>query len=908
MNILRHVMSLSLAVLLLVNTSDVNAQGACSSEFEIDLPLLSSTGAIDAEIQSILNTYAGSYLGTSAPSQWVLDQAKSDYEAYNITVNGDLISGNTVASFTSISFLKTFAQHLWYNPDDSEVQEMANNTVWLVCSQLCNGVLAKNVNSYSFRSFAVPAAFVSHILNSQAEALLAYAMEEHGAFHHFWVPEYNPDYNEINGAINTDYIYNVGLATLVYSANQSTADLRYLWMRGLKRWVERFTSYTYATLEGIKVDGSGFHHRTAYDDYMYAYNTASAMYNLLAGSTFEPSEANYLIFRDAIYAQLVIGNELELKPLSMAGRNPQARGVSLSQDGLKNIAIAGGKILGLNTADPILAGNYNRIFGVDADFNYTEKTPIEESNGFFQFNFANAGVFRKSNWLVTAKGFSDALWGSEIYVTQNRYGRYQSYGAVEVIYEGDKAFNSYDPETWNWNYNPGATTIVLPWEDLHGERGRVDEFQEKPFAGALAFKRSGSEVLSQTHGQIGVWGMDFQQSTNLGWGETHGPDTHNETFTFKKSVFTFDDVIVCLGSNINNDDVDNPTVTTLFQRRKTDYTPRINGRYARGTTELSGSEANFFVNNGTADFYNNSGQLDNYKTGFYLVEGNDNSTIWFGEQQTPNQDQVNPTDISSNEKDEYWIGYINHGTNPVDAQYEYMMFPNSTTDEMSTMHDAIQSEGKAYTVHQKDQSAHILEHKSGVWGYVVFENDVELVDKGLVKNVSSPSLIMYEASNDELLIAVSDPDLQFSARSNVPTSAQNTSITLEGTYSLSESNENVDVVHTNGQTVLDITTFNGLPEEVRLNGVATNVETKSTEKEVSVYPNPISKGKTLYIETKGLIGGQWNILTLGGILINKGDIHSNIQSLDCSTIGRGMYILKISDNNGVVSSSKISII
>lgn len=40
---------------------------------------------------------------------------------------------------------------------------------------------------------------------------------------------------------------------------------------------------------------------------------------------------------------------------------------------------------------------------------------------------------------------------------------------------------------------------------------------------------------------------------------------HNSTFVWHKSWFCFDDQIVCLGSDIANNDTGNPTVTTLFQ-------------------------------------------------------------------------------------------------------------------------------------------------------------------------------------------------------------------------------------------------------------------------------------------------------------------------------------------------------
>lgn len=59
--------------------------------------------------------------------------------------------------------------------------------------------------------------------------------------------------------------------------------------------------------------------------------------------------------------------------------------------------------------------------------------------------------------------------------------------------------------------------------------------------------------------------MDFKEVPNLGWGGKLVPCTHDASFTFRKSVFFFDDFILCVGSNISNNDKCHPTITTLFQ-------------------------------------------------------------------------------------------------------------------------------------------------------------------------------------------------------------------------------------------------------------------------------------------------------------------------------------------------------
>ncbi|EJW89525.1 chondroitinase, partial [gut metagenome] len=59
--------------------------------------------------------------------------------------------------------------------------------------------------------------------------------------------------------------------------------------------------------------------------------------------------------------------------------------------------------------------------------------PAPAPEGFFVYNYGSTGIFRRKNWMVTLKGYTTDVWGSEIYVKDNRYGRYQSYGSVQIM-------------------------------------------------------------------------------------------------------------------------------------------------------------------------------------------------------------------------------------------------------------------------------------------------------------------------------------------------------------------------------------------------------------------------------------------------------------------------------------------
>ncbi len=859
---------------LKLNGSFVSISLASSCPFTLtpDLSLDTSNATIELEINTAVDRFSDEYLGLSAPSTGELTTAESSYAALNINVSGGEITGNTLSNFDDVSFLKTFAQQLKFNPGDTAIQEKANNTVWLTGTQFCSGVLARDNTMYKYDNFARSTTLLNDFLDTEVKALFGYTLYVHSdSFEHFWEPTYDDAYQEINGSINTDLIFNISDAMLAYSLWYDTADERYQYMRGYKRFINRFFSYTSGTSDGIKADGSGFHHWTAYNNYMYSFNTAASLLSYLSETSFQVDESNYKIFSGAFYAQYIQANDDRVQALSSAGRNPQNRSNPLSQSALKTLAIAGGDILGLSTADPIFAGLYNRIYGVDPEFNYTTVSSYEE--GFFQFNHASAGLFRKDNWMAFNKGFSNNMWGSEIYTGQNRYGRYQSYGALEVIYPGDKETgNGYDVDTWDWNFNPGTTVINLPWENLHAERGRIDEMQQNRFVGTVNLNKKNSDLLSNNHGDYGLFAMDFQELEGQGFSTDHGGgEQHNDTFTFKKSNFYFDDIIVCLGSGITNDDATNSTITTLYQRLDNSG----NGAYVNGTEYTSTGENSF---SGAS----NNWLLSNYDTGFYLLSNTSTLKINKALQQTPNQNQIWPVDYSGNATDTYYTGYIDHGTNPSNESYEYVLKPSSSVSEMQALHTTIQGGNKPYTVHQQDANAHIVEHEAkNVWGYAFF-NSATSLSYDYITDVNASCLVMteYNATDQTLLVSLSNPDIGLNIRDYSPSLVVQKQITLQGEWYFASTNSDVSILSSSvTETVIEFTTVDGLSYEVLLKQGTEPCGTTTTFSS-GTWDNgiPTNTSKTIITETYNTTSGDINSCSL--------EIRSNVDV----TIANGDYI------------------
>lgn len=322
--------------------------------------------------------------------------------------------------------------------------------------------------------------------------------------------------------------------------------------------------------------------------------------------------------------------------------------------------------------------------------------------------------------MISTKGFNQYNWDYEIDSTNNVFGRYISYGNTEIILDSGRINSGLDISNgWNYNRWPGTTTINLPLLSLPDSRHRA--FSDETFTGGVSSK-----------GEYGVFSMKMHDTV------------FNPSFRANKSWFYFGDEIICLGSDIKNDDTKNKTETTLFQ------------------LNMNGSEMPFYNNSATAitDFPYNSTISDNsrvwmvdpYGNGYIVPDAN-GLTIERGVQESYYKAGTNnyPTTTGN-----YTTAFINHGTAPKAAGYEYVILPQKSPAEV-----AAAAENLSYSVLRKDNKAHVLKHnKYNTIGYAVFDPSITL-DYGAINKVDTPVLMM-ERNNSEgnIVLSLSDPDLR----------------------------------------------------------------------------------------------------------------------------------------------------
>ncbi|WP_017257330.1 polysaccharide lyase family 8 super-sandwich domain-containing protein [Pedobacter arcticus] len=603
-----------------------------------------------------------------------------------------------------------------------------------------------------------------------------------------WSHEYNKIY-ELNPTPgqNTDFVH-IKLTFLFETAcaltsnNEAVSDLKYL-----KNFLERNTDISQGFRDGIKPDGTGFHHQSHQMSYMYAFATWVDRAYALKGTAFKISQGAYDNMAFAYKSIFLESSKGGVYANSESGRTPFPTKIPINDVQFRRLVEIGGDIIG-EPFEPEMAALYNYTYSVS-----TYATPAKDYDGFYAYNYANLGVKKSGNWTAVMKGLTSYLFGTEIYPTQNRYGRYQSYGSLEILYNGTLEDSGYilNGAGWDWNYMPGATTVVLPFNKLQAQQSRADEYQVNDFAGALSL------------GKNGIFGIDFQQRN------TNYYTTSN--LKFKKSVFAFDNILICLGSDISVSNNQGSVVSNLFQTVSTTAAPTMNN-----------NSTNPEVRNPFASSYS---LATNYKwltssqgTGFYLPAGNDSYKVELGTQTTP--DYTSLTGAETNTAN-FTRAYLIHGNQPLasaPAKYEYVVAPGVTPTEMKDLATTLET-GNVYTVLNQTADFHAIKYiPENTTAYVFFKYKMG-VNVGLVTSVSEQALInVKEYDTDKVLVTINNPNLNAitNSVSDFVSSPQTINLGLTGNYTVITNPNSASVNQTANTLYVGFTVKDGFASSILL--------------------------------------------------------------------------------------------
>lgn len=606
---------------------------------------------------------------------------------------------------------------------------------------------------------------------------------------------------------NSDVIHNMLYCYMPVAANCTNQTLAVRELKGIQRYLNRATEITPGGADLIKPDGSSFHHATHYPNYMYAFRGWIDAWHATRNTSFRPTQEAYEQLKRAVMAMSTFatrganGNYLAN---SMAGRNPFSSGTTLvlNKTNLTKLSELGGDI-------------YNTTSDEEVDqfmtYLFDEATDGNAFDGFYAYNWSPAGVYRFGNWVATMRAPTTRFWGAEIYANRNRFGRYQSHGTLEILYNGESTASGYPTANnlggWDWNVVPGATTVhYTSWSEMMPGRkkdARFDQFATTTnFSGALSLQGNG--IFASDFVQDDAWGVKLFVSTGL---------------RFKKSVFAFEGKLISLGSNITTTATPQNTgitATNLFQSYQPSVAPVIDG------TPMT---------QGTQTVDHNSGKwiLTPQSTGYYVPGGNDKISVFYGQQAAPLDDA---SDIDNPAKAVVAKAYINHGMKPTDKKYHFVVVPNADALQMQQLATKIGEDGgELYTINYLDETLHSLTYLPTKTTAYAFFAPKSGVNFGHVAGVESEMLLMVkEEGANKLLLGVCNPNLRPEGTSSQwEATATATTLILNDVWDLT-SGQNVMITHTQNSTKVALNLTDGAPQYFELSKSSVGIDATEAEK------------------------------------------------------------------------------
>ncbi len=518
----------------------------------------------------------------------------------------------------------------------------------------------------------------------------------------------------------------------------------------------------------LKEDGSFFHHKLLYAGYAIpAINAmASVIYNL-DGTPYEISSAAYARLKHTTLATALWG--YPYWGFNACGRHPITGKITASRS-YEMIAVS---VPDSEAIDPELAQLCKRMFGEPRHQKLKAyETSVQPLNGFWSMNYAGLGIYKWQGQSIQLKAYGFGVRSHETYRKDNRFGRYGSHGSMLIFTDNDAGTSGINYNGWDWSQPSGTTTLALPLDILEGKANAFYGWspkQQTVFGGAGHLNRA-----------YGAFGFGLNESSD------------NQSLKVRKSVFALDGMLICLGSDLANSSTIYPTVTTLFQLGGKDEVK------VKGTVSTITDTAN---QRSISTEAQTAWLIDTQGNGYLLPTGNDDLILQRGLQQSMHDKTKAKTE------GDFTKAWLNHGTSPQGAAYEYIVKLGASEEDMETLNQNVSSTQKFYEVLHQNKSCHAIRTIKGLSFYVIFEalktDSNAVFKKGELRSCDTPLIILSQAKDDKILLSVTNPDPSLSRAYDATAPLRKVTIELEGKYKVLRG-DNVTDKTDDTHTILEI--------------------------------------------------------------------------------------------------------
>ncbi|WP_412931161.1 polysaccharide lyase 8 family protein [Lederbergia ruris] len=312
--------------------------------------------------------------------------------------------------------------------------------------------------------------------------------------------------------------------------------------------------------------------------------------------------------------------------------------------------------------------------------------------------------------------FSDRISAFEYGNGENKKGWYTGAG-MTFLYNND--LTQYNNDYW-----PTIDSERLPGTTTDHSKGTLGDW--KSYMNPRNWV--GGASLEQLYGAAG---MDFSLSGLTG-----------STLQGKKSWFMFDDEIIAVGSDIHSSD--NRQVETIIENRQLkdsgDNRFVMNGE--EKSKQLGWSEK---VDN--TKWAHLEGNVANANIGYYFPETSEVSVL--REARTGSWNDINDGGSKKSITRNYLSLSIDHGANPKNASYAYVLLPNKSVQETEQY-----SQNPDVKILRQTANVHaVREDHLGITA-ANFWTEGETVD--FIRS-HQPASVLVREEGDELTLSVSDP-------------------------------------------------------------------------------------------------------------------------------------------------------
>ena len=378
----------------------------------------------------------------------------------------------------------------------------------------------------------------------------------------------------------------------------------------------------------------------------------------------------------------------------------------------------------------------------------TEIDPLHKN-----FPLMDRAIHRSDDYLLSLSMYSERIQNTEIMNNENRYGWHQSSG-MTYIYNGDT--EQYTTNFWN-TVNPlrlAGTTLV----SKNIGTGTPDG---SGFAQGGDFRSNEAWVGGSSIGLNGINGMSMTGEIRIKDGEGSPAIPYSDNFKAKKSWFMFGDEILCLGAGITNSGEDHKVETIVENRHLSpegDETFQINGEVVNVPTQDANVkdivEGTVDVSGQTMDqvsWAHLEGKAENSSIGYYFPEKDTTLSVRKGSN-TGDWADIGTSEGKATEN--YLELWFDHGANPQNDDYSYVLLPGMTAEETAQY-----AKQPQITILSNTDTVQAAYSQSLKLMGANFWKDEKTTIGNLTVNKQA-SVMTQEDENGVLTIAVADPTMK----------------------------------------------------------------------------------------------------------------------------------------------------